>query len=531
MSRFIYVLEDDERSQRDLLNTLKEIDPKLYVRFFNSLAEFHEWLKIAVHEGPNALAKGGRKHQSDTIPDVEASPTHQLRLVLAKNEFLGTQHLGLIRRAREFFLRKKICSVEEPTALLLMAFDNPSFDIKLAEDRIINNVIFKPFDMLILKLHLEYALTGHHPVKTDTLATMQISSKIEMLKDTAITKLTELSFFTLNNHEISIGATRKYYSEIFTTDEKKSVFATCSSCVEVAPKEFLCEFDFYGMDNKQIQNVRKYIQSFHHHSKTDHQNIKTQDVKILILNEVASDAENFQAYLSTRFTQAEYFTYSSFGQLQSDLQDKESAQKKTLPQKIDFVFATLDYFENEASKRWEQLKKNIDDRHKKYGIGPLPTLPCVYLFPNNKLTPDQVLEYSAWSRDIFFMPVDKAYFLKKVFCQNPQLGQAESVVMTAKEYKSQLKVANPVEITQISEAGVVLKYPRAMSIGSFREFILWRPTELEIPEIRGTVNYTEEDKSNAGSFLNHFVFFGMTDYYLKHIRLWLLDSYIQTKEK
>ena len=528
--KFIYVLEDDERSQRDLLNTLKEIDSQLHIRFFNNLAEFHEWLKLAVQEGAKALAVGGHRHADDSLADVEPSLDHELRLVLAKNEFLGTKNMNLVGRAQEFFLRKKMCSAEEPTALILLAFDNPDFDIKLAEDRIVNNVIFKPYDKLILKLHLEYALTGRHPVKTETVASTQVTSKIEMLKDAHFENVSELGFTTLNNHEISVGAIRKYYADIFKTDEKKSVFAACRSCVEVSPKEFLCEFDFFGMDNKQIQLVRKHIQEDFHHEKNDLMNSYLRDMKVLVLNEESGNAENFKAYMNERFTGCEVFTYSSLGQLLSDLQDKETANRKTLPAKFDFVFATLGFFELEIEKRWEQIDKNLSDRAKKSSLDP-SLKPVVYLFSKNKLSPDETLTFSSWARDIFFMPLDRAYFLKKVFNQNVHLGQVEGVTITKRKERGLLKVANPVEITEISEAGLIMKYPRSIGIGSFREFILWRPRELETPEIIGTVHYAEEDKGTPGTFLNHFVFFGMKDQYLKHIRLWLLDVYIQTKEK
>ncbi|MBO9667609.1 MAG: hypothetical protein J7501_12445, partial [Bdellovibrio sp.] len=192
--KFILILEDDERIKQDLFETLRSVDPKLHIRFFQDLAAFHEFLKVALTEGPNALAKAGTRHPLDTMEDITPSNTHELRLVIAKNEFLGVQNMGLIRRARDFFVRKKMCSDREPTALILTAFDSPDFDIKLAEERIINNVIFKPFDKLILKQHLEYALTGHHPVTETAVASIKISSTIEMLKEVEISSLSEIGF-------------------------------------------------------------------------------------------------------------------------------------------------------------------------------------------------------------------------------------------------------------------------------------------------------------------------------------------------
>ena len=88
--KFIFILEDDERIQKDLFETIKAIDPKLHIRFFASLADFHEWLKVALTEGPKSLANAGFRHALDTSDAIEPASTHELRLVIAKNEFLGT---------------------------------------------------------------------------------------------------------------------------------------------------------------------------------------------------------------------------------------------------------------------------------------------------------------------------------------------------------------------------------------------------------------------------------------------------------
>ena len=44
--------------------------------------------------------------------------------------------------------------------------------------------------------------------------------------------------------------------------------------------------------------------------------------------------------------------------------------------------------------------------------------------------------------------------------------------------KEKFEVGNPVQVTEISEAGLVMNYYRAITIGSFRRFILWFPVEI-----------------------------------------------------
>lgn len=153
------------------------------------------------------------------------------------------------------------------------------------------------------------------------------------------------------------------------------------------------------------------------------------------------------------------------------------------------------------------------------------------MISRKRLIIDEVKALSAWTKEIFFTPLDKTYIFKKLLKTKTSLVNKTETTIASRKDSSALKVANPVEITQISEAGLIMKYYREISIGAFREFVLWRPEELETPEIIGTVNYTEKDKGGGNYFLNHFVFFGMKDYYLKHIRLWLREAYIKTKEK
>ncbi|MEN0058612.1 MAG: hypothetical protein AAGB31_07240 [Bdellovibrio sp.] len=528
--KFIYILEDDERTRKDLYETLKSIDPHLHIRFFLSLAQFHDWLKVALKDGAKALAQGGQKYQSDNSMDPNPSVTDELRLVIAKNEFLGVQNMGLLRRARDFFIRKKMCSEQEPTALILTAFDSPDFDIGLAEERIINNVIFKPFDKLILKQHIEYALTGHHPVQSTTVASMQIHSTIEMLKEVPLNTMSEVGFTTLNNHEIPLGSFSKYYSEIFRTDDKKSLYAYCKSCMELSPKEYLCEFHFFGADSKQISQIRRHILQNKGHQEQTLQNAPGgRKIQILVLDEDENAANDIKATLMEKMGNAQVYVYTLAAQMLSDIGDKDTVHRQQLPEKIDLVFASIETFEVEKKKRWEKICQSLKDRAKNKGFE-LKTLPDLYITSRKKIPVEEIKDLFSWAKEVFFLPFDKSYVFKKLLLQQSTLLNKESASLYSMTEKTSIKVANPVEITQISEAGLILKYYRSISIGSFREFILWRPKELETPEIIGTVNFNEKDKGGGAYFLNHFVFFGMKDHYLKHIRLWLLDAYIKTKD-
>ncbi len=527
--KYIYVLEDDPRLKKDLFETLKSIDPNLGVRFFNDLASFHEWLKIAITQGPLSLATGGNFHELDTTKDNPPTPSDsdELRLVIAKDEMLGTRNMSLVRRARDFFVRKKMCTAAEPTALILTAFDSPEFDIKLAEERIINNVIFKPFDKLILKQHLEYALTGRHPLNSDTVASMKIKSVIEMLKEVSLHSVSEIGFTSYNNHEIRVGSFTKYYSDAFVAKNKRSAFAICTACTEVGPEKYFCEFQFFGLSNLQISEIRRHVLSQKTHQIKNLENTQTKPSRILIIDEDERTTSDLKMVFGERMSNAEVFVYSSYAQLCSDLSDKETVQRQILPSQFEIVLSQYNIFEEEKESRWTGLKKLLQERAEKAGRSFVA--PDLYFYSKKEISFELYRSFGTWVKDIYYLPFDKSYMMKKLLLQHP--GMINKAPTTVKEYQEEviLKVANPVEITEISEAGLILKYYRNMSIGSFREFILWLPDETETPEIIGTCNYTEKDKNGGNFHLNHFVFFGMKDLFLKHVRLWVRNSYIHSK--
>ena len=82
---------------------------------------------------------------------------------------IRSECISLLKKTKDLFVERKICTVEDPTAFVLTVFDDPGFKIKQLENRILNNVIFKPFDRLILIQHLTNAIDGRHPPSKYTI--------------------------------------------------------------------------------------------------------------------------------------------------------------------------------------------------------------------------------------------------------------------------------------------------------------------------------------------------------------------------
>jgi hypothetical protein len=133
--------------------------------------------------------------------------------------------------------------------------------------------------------------------------------------------------------------------------------------------------------------------------------------------------------------------------------------------------------------------------------------------------------------DLFYLPVDRLYLMQKIITLMPDLQILEDPIeLISIKHHEKIKSARPIQIEELSEASVIMKYDRSISLGSFREFVLWQPYEVGAPEIEATCNFSEET-TEKGVFRLHFVFFGVQDSILKAVRNWILENYVHSKDK
>lgn len=559
--KYVFVLEDDKKFQREIVESLLKVDPTLQVRIFETLKSFADWVRLCAREGPLSLARGGQPWQGSassqsTAPDGEASfraePSQedQLVLVISKEEFLGSQWMGLIRKTRLWLIKKKVCTLQDPTSLVITAFHSPLFDIRLVEDRIINNVIFKPFDRLILEQHLNFAVSGHHPPAAQGLYSMKTNSTIEMLKDIQVEAVSEIGMLTRSKRKITPGSVSKYYSDLFKTPKHRSIIAICQSCEPhpKSPSEYLCEFRFFSPDPIQVTNFRK-LKAAKNAEVVQHQWFKDvirpgppseARIQCVIIEPDEKEQKNFSNVFREFFSNVNLTFYKSPGEFLNQLdppkkppvsntppgspakESKPAPKLSALPARIDLILCDEMGFEEDAAARWQKAREIIAQKFK------TPRAALFMLSSRIRITNEQ-REIASYVDDIFMRPLDPLAFSRKLKLIFPEINCKRSPEIGTVKYDDKVQSANPIQVEELSEAGLILKYYRPISVGSFRKFILWREKEVEIPELLGACNYVVEGGSE-GNHLSHFVFFGVTDHDLKHIRKWILDNYIKDKE-
>lgn len=649
--RFVYIIEDETKFQKEIADALASFDPKIQVRIFDSLEKFVRWIKLVMQEGKAAIAKGGVSLK----PDAESpeGDDHELSMVISKNEFLGKNQLNLLRKTQKLFIAKGICKAEDPTAFVLTAFDETDFHIKELEDGILSNVLFKPFDQLILQQHLICAIDGRHPPSQTTVTAQKTTAVVEMIKDVPLLNVSETGFITVSSENIKPGVVAKYYSPHFMTQTSRSVFAKLRSCTpsKTQPGLFDCDFSLLAADATLISNLRRKLRDPKTKTelgKTSSRGDSGKGLKIAIVDPDETQNEGLQGLIMKRFINVQAFGYEKLHQFMADFnpavmwkerekglkafsiggqfgfvlerdsgfvagfagdevpgmkffnhpwetlktkpnwllgvmkpEQKERIKKyaggrgdlakdevfhltvddhiflikvaaleskdgknivhfteladdeaiayleknSPLSKDLDLVILSEKYFGSVPEERWGPIKEDFGKRQRKF--------PMMAVLAQKSFTDDEKRKLGEWVEDVFYRPVDRVYFLQKII----HILSAAKTVKDAIEIKALptpnevIKVANPIRVTEISEAGFIMEYYRPIPIGSFREMVLWQPYEIGAPEMLATCNFHEELEGKKGTFANHFVFFGAQDSKLKRIRVWILDNYVDAKQK
>lgn len=650
--RFVYVLENDPKFQNDIVEAIQFIDPKIQIRVFPKLAEFIDWVRLMMEEGPSAIAKGGQ-YPANITHEAIPEEAHQLVTIISKIELLGKKQLPLMQKTRNLFIERGICTKEDPTAFVLTAFDKPDFQIHDLQDHILSNVIYKPFDRLILIQHLTFAIDGRHPPSKYTIANQKMSAVVEMIKEVDLEEVSEVGFLTRSGGQLDKGQFSKYYGSAFISERKTSVMARMVDCRPhpQLPGQFQCSFVYYGADPSQISNLRKRIKAVHKKSLSpfNWKDVTTEKLPDRVINLVFIDDDEFATpgimdSVKRHFDKVHCVSYSNisdffidldpkmldqnteappkafsltdfelsfdeklttilgftspskdpfviFGHNFNELKDKKnwmqdhldpvqaevwkqwllkplpdavfvikegphkyyikpsSFQKKEkeilikftelsnadrmsymtknsqLPTTTDFVFVSHRFLGDNPLERWASIKEKLEKRSSGQ------SKPQFFIFAGKDFSDIEARNLSTLFTDIFFKPLDRSYVLQKLKLQLMSLpAMGDPIEMPMIYMKEIIRAANPAPVTEISEAGLIMQYHRTLDIGSFREFLLWQAYEHGSPIMKAQCNFYEE-ASQKGLYNIHFVFFGITDHFLKTIRLWIRDNYILSKEK
>lgn len=682
--KYTFVIDDDDRAFQEIKEAIQEVDPQMELRQYRSLDEFAKWIRTLVEQTRMKAQKPPENTPSEADalpppspdgevakPEVPAQPQSaeapkepqieieglELRLVIIKSEFLKHKGFSLLQKSRDYFVARGICTKDQPTGFVVTAFETEDFDFKKYESQVISNIIFKPFDKLILRAHLRIALAGAKIEKGGDLYVQKTTSlKIEMLKEVPMIGLSETGFTTTSDREFPVGTVAKYYGKIFQSGRFSSVYAKLAHIAKGPDGRFVCDFVFFNIQPSQSAILRRLIKvdkgyeskvmqakksaagapvhsfvflspkdtpSLEESLRSGFQNVQTvnyhdyleflYDVdplestsggskskekplpfqqgkiyidqkfsKILQMEPAPSDTATFLGQPAksvldkeppflqkiypddrnrwldlvknqlkagqpasvfrfqlggenlgfVRVSKLEPFKHPKLGDvLELELSIATDQQKKEfllalsrLPEKIDALFLDRLFLGPAPAERWGPLLKLLGERAGPQGIR-------VYVQTGQEIRTEELMEKAAPVDDVLTRPFDVPSSIRRILRDFSGLVPKEDIELSSRSMEETLKAAQGVPTEFVSESGLAIRYNRAIPVGQFRTVVLWMPHEIGLPEFLASCYAVEEVEENKEKiWICYFLFFGVRDTSLKHIRRWLKEYYVTHKD-
>lgn len=530
------IIEQDVQILKTLETTLKEVDSRLEILAFNDLDGFYQWFTRIINQKPiEAETSSNKSSKKNKI---------ELNLLMGDIQFLGPNYFTLIGKLRKLMVRRGFLKNEDELAILLTAFETPDMNFKQIESRIITNVIFKPFDIPILKQQLKIALSNQKPISDSAVFTQRLNSTAEMLKEVQLESFTELGFITRSNRDLKLNDISKYYSRYFEAKGKYSVLARCVSCAPhpEIPGEFQAEFRYFGANNNQVRQLRQTLFTIQHDDahpvgmskKTIPRAIKkdisdaSQVINFLIFLKPGADPSvELKDAIEKGLSNVSVTINRNMTLFIESMVRKEVNHLGLKP--IHAIILSADsLMTTQSLATWTQIVSQIEEfNNSQFSLG-AKSRPKLIITSHHEIGEDKLRVCSELVYEIIYTPLDRPYLHKRFVTLLPEIQpRLETIDILSVSTNEIIRVANPIELTTISEAILTMKYYRSISFHSFRRFCLPSKEGKERIELLGSCFYSEKKKDH---FENHFVFFGITNKYLKYIRKWILEQYISSKD-
>ncbi len=498
---WIIVLEKRLELRLEIEEALSQVDPSINVIPFSSSNELMSWL--------NGISKRD-------VAAMARVPSGQFRGIVTEVESWNFKDVRLIEKFRPLFYQMGFAPKDQELCVVLTGYDTPQLHKKRFERRSINNFIFKPFDKLLLRQMLEIALTGRHGGAKHHIHNLKVDLQVEMLKEIRLSGVSEIGFQTVSDQPVSTGHLAKYYAPFLETKQHKSALAAAVSSVPIPQTQLhRITLGFFALDQQQSFNLQKIIQP----RKVNQPIAGTQGERglyefLFLQNEKTVLCQEVQPSLD-RFFDHSMTPVKSLVDLGHIFKKAEEAKAKT------HLIVFVDSFfilGNEVAEleNLQKLKGNLTV--------------SVYVLSPRIFAESLELSLSSLCTDVFYSPFNRSYIIKTLKRKWPDLRTKEGLFESFGDLDQMIYVSNPVKLVEVSEATLVMEYYREISIGSFREFILWMTDEASVPILLGQCNFAEYVPEKK-CYHCHFIFFSLQDLQQKHIRRWMLHNYIETKSE
>lgn len=382
---------------------------------------------------------------------------------------------------------------------LLSVFEDPLKPFRKSSTLPVQNILFKPFDLTILKEHTRFALLHGQKARTQYVHTTQVNAEIELLKKFKILQMAEFGFKIDKFHKLEKGKAYKFYHPLFANKKNQHIWARCFGEDENSYELLFCQ-----IDPVVLSQIRKKV--------------ATSPTKVKNPTWLGLTEENKQETIKVA------------------IQIAEEATEKTYIDLLERNFTNLTFIANKDIDPKQKLECDVLITEMQYdtkGIEGQFTKKPLIIRIYDKPIPRAELELNFEFEFLRFeKPLDKALLVKMLKLYYPALKEKEEIPKLTAQMDEFANMTEIIKIQDFSEAAILFNDTHKFNLGQIVDISLPQEDESNIQEIKAKVHFVSEKYNNDKEklYTEQFVLFGMKDEHLKLIRLWALKKHIDKKK-
>ena len=463
---YLIAIESDSKSVKEIKESWAEVAKELGYEFllFNSLLEFS-----FEFEKPENINK-------------------VITLILIKYEELKS--IDITKQIEDLKLKHK-CEI------MLSIFEDPLKPLKKSSLLPVRNIIYKPFDLTILKEHTRIALFHGQKVRTQFVHSAQVHAEIESLKKFKITQLSEFGFKLDKKYKLELNKPYKFYHPLFVNKKQQHLWARMVSETEAEYELYFCQ-----MPIVVLSQIRKKI--------------ATSNTKVKYPTWTGSEVnEQFQLTIALQLSDEP--TVAALQDLLSrNFKNITFLAGKAIDPKqnpaVDVLITDLDYD-----------IKTLDSH--------FTSKPLIIRVYDKELSRQEVESRFEIETLRLEKPIDKAFLVKMFKILFPALLGKEEMQRITIQLNEITSLSEIINIQEFSEAAILFTDKTQYQLDQIIEIALPQDDEANLREMTAKIHFVAAKYNNEKEKLyqQQLVLFGMKDEYLKLIRLWALQKYIERK--
>lgn len=376
--------------------------------------------------------------------------------------------------------------------IVVTLFDDISKPFSKIQAWPVQNFIYKPFDLMILKEHTRFALFPNTNTKTEFVHTTTAKGEIERLQKLSGLHLSEIGFKVEKTGTLNVGQVYKFYHPLFLNGRKQHILARL-----IHTDDMSYEFIFSELNANLLLQIRKRISGNKERVKNaawrGRESVKQDHLNVVIQLNEADQIAVIQDLLERNF---DNLTFKDQTTLAVDAKNE-----------VDLLITSMSY--NPVA--FETM---------------FPVGTVVVNVMDHALDLPKTLERFAVDTIRMEKTIDRAFLVKVLKQLFPQLKEKEPSVLTTIPFMETITLTESMEITEFSEAAIGFKSAVAMPLNLGIDICLPQEDETNLKEMKARVHYVDATPDSEKFYYHQLVLFGMKDEFLKLIRLWSLEKHI-----